>query len=96
MPLADDVWAEEPILDRCLCIHKRPDDLNHQCSYLCPYESTTFSMDLLQSTLRNEALFNYEQMDFSDILSDLLDIMMTTSDPDMPDLADVSDALWLA
>ena len=53
-------------------------------------------MDLLQSTLQNEALFNYKQMDFSDISSDLQDIMMTTSDADIPDLADVSDAVWFA
>ena len=49
-PLDDDVWAEEPIPDRCLYIHERPDEPNHQCSYPCPYKSTTVSMDLLQST----------------------------------------------
>ena len=38
-----------------------------------------------------EAVFNYEQMDFSDISSDLPDIMMMMSDTDIPDLADVSD-----
>ena len=35
----DDVWTEEQIPDRHLCIHKRPDDPNHQCSYPCPYDS---------------------------------------------------------
>ena len=53
-------------------------------------------MDLLQSTLQNEAVFNYEQMDFSDISSDLPDIMMMMSDADIPDLTDVSDAVWFA
>ena len=51
-------------------------------------------MDLLQSMEQNETVFNYEQMDFSDISSDLPDIMMMTSDADIPDLADVSDAVW--
>ena len=46
-PFSDDVWAEEQIPDRCLCIHERPDDLNHWCSYPCPYDSTIFSMDFL-------------------------------------------------
>ena len=40
-PLDDDVWAEEQNLDRCLCIHERPQELNHQCSYPCPYDSNT-------------------------------------------------------
>ena len=61
--LLDDVWAEEEILDRCLCIHERPDKPNHQCSYPCPYDSnTTFKMDLLQSWPWNEAMFNYDPM----------------------------------
>ena len=50
VPLDDDVWAEEPIPDRCLCIHETPDKPNYQCSYPCPYDSSTFRMDLLQST----------------------------------------------
>ena len=61
-PLDDDIWAEEPNLDRCLCIHKRPNKPNNQCYYPCPYDSTIFSMDLLQSMPQNEAVFNYEQM----------------------------------
>ena len=36
-PLDDDLWSEDPIPDRCLCIHKTPDEINHQCSYPCPY-----------------------------------------------------------
>ena len=42
----------------------------------------------------NEAMFNYDPLDFSDISSDLPDIMMTTSDVDIPDLDDVLDAVW--
>ena len=53
-------------------------------------------MDLLQSIPQNEAVFNYKQMDLSDISLDLLDIMMMMSDADIPDLADVSDAVWFA
>ena len=50
VPLGDDIWAEEQVLDICLYIQEGPDNLNHQCSYPCPYDSITFSMDLLQST----------------------------------------------
>ena len=35
-------------------------------------------------------------MDFSDISSDLPDIMMTTSNTDIPDFDDVADAVWFA
>ena len=95
--LDDDIWAGEQILDRCLCIHKRPDEPNHQCSYPCPYNSnTTLWMDLLQYMPQNEAVFPYSPMDFSDISSDLPDIMMTTSDIDIHDLDDVSDVVWFA
>ena len=94
-PLDDDAWAEEQILDRCLCIHGRPDEPNHQCSYPCPYDSnTTFLMDLLQSMQQNEAVFNYDLIDFNDISSNLSDIMMMTSDADIPYFDDVSDAVW--
>ena len=61
----------------------------------CPYGSNiTFQMDLLQSMPHNEAKFNYDLMDFSDISSDLPDIKMMTSDADIPYLDDVSDAVW--
>ena len=95
-PLDDNILAEEQIPDRHLCIHERPDDLNHQCSYPCLYDNTICGMDLLQSTLRNKAVFYYKQMDFSDISSDLPDIMMMISDTDIPDLTDVLDAVWFA
>ena len=94
VPLDDNVSSEYPIPDRCLCIQDTSDEPNHQCSYPCPYWSTTFRMDLLQTTPWNEAVFYYDLMDFSDISSDLPDIMMTTSDNDIPDLVDVLDAVW--
>ena len=94
--LDDDVWTEEQILDRCLCIHERTYEPNNQCSYPCPYDSTAFQMDLLQSTPWSETVFNYDPMDLSDISSDLPDIMTRTSDVDIPDLDDISDAVWFA
>ena len=53
-------------------------------------------MDILQSTLQNETVFNYDLMDFSDISSDLPDIIMMTSDTDIPELDDVLDVVWFA
>ena len=47
-------------------------------------------MDLLQSMPQNEAVVNYEQMDFSDISADIPDMMATVSDDDIPDLVDLS------
>ena len=88
-PLDDEVWPEDPILDRQLCICKAPQEQNCQCSYPCPYSTTTFKMDLPQSTPQDAAVLNYELMDFNDISSDLPDIMTTTSDDDIPDLMDI-------
>ena len=51
-------------------------------------------MDLPQSTPHGDAVLNYEQMDFSDISSDFPDIMMTTSDNDIPDLVDILN-IWI-
>ena len=53
-------------------------------------------MDLLQSASCPEAVFYYDLMDFSDISFNLTDIMKMTSDANVPDLADVSDAVWFA
>ena len=50
-------------------------------------------MDLPQSTPQGTTVLNYMQMDFSDISSDFPDIMMTTSDDDIPNLADISECL---
>ena len=99
--LDNEVWSEDLISDRQLCIHETPHKPNHQCSYPCPYKNTTFRLDLSQSTARDEALYYYKLMDLSDISSDLQDIMATTSDDDIPDPVDVSDsehldAVWFA
>ena len=92
-PLDDDIWAEDPIWDRQLCIQETPHKPNHQCSYPCPYSTTTFRMDLPQSTPQDEAVLNYELMDFSDISSDLPDIIMIMSDNDIPDLVEFYECL---
>ena len=91
--LDDDVWSEDPILDRLLWIHKRPHELNLQCSYPCTYSTTTFRMDLPQSIPQSATVLNYEVMVFSDISSDIPDIMTTGSDNDIPDLVDISECL---
>ena len=49
-------------------------------------------MDITQSTPQDAAVFHHELMEFSDISSDLPDIMMTTSDNDIPDPVDISDS----
>ena len=84
-PLDDEVWSKDPIPDRQLCIHEP----NNQCSYPHPYSTTTFRIDLPQSTPQDAAVFCYEQMDFIDISSDFPDIIMTTSEDDIPDLEDI-------
>ena len=84
--LDDDVWSEDPILDRQLCIHETAHEPDHQCSYPCPYSTTSFRIDLPQSIPQDAAVFHYEQIDFSDISSDVPYIMMTKSDNDIADL----------
>ena len=86
------VWSEDPFPDRHLCIHRTPQQTKYQCSYPCPYRNTTFRMDLPQSTLQDAAVFYYELMDFSDVSSDIPDIMMTTSDDNILGLANISDS----
>ena len=92
-PLHNEVWSEDPILDRLLCIHERHHGPNLQCSYPCPYSTMTFRMHLPQSTPQGATVHNYKQMDFSDTSWDFPDIMMTTSDNDIPDLVDISECL---
>ena len=74
-PLNDDVWMEEPVPDRHLCIHE--DSQHDLCLYPCPY-----SLEQLH--------LNYapQYMDLSDI-SDFQDVIPTTSDEDIPNLEDV-------
>ena len=77
--LDKEAWSEDQIRDRHLCIHERAHKPNHQCSYSCPYSTTTFRMDLPQSTPQDNTVLNYKQMDLSDISSNFPDIKMTTS-----------------
>ena len=88
-PFDDLVWSKDPIPDRHLCIHKTPHKPTSQCFYPCLYRNTASRMDLPQSTLQDAAVFHYELMDFSDISTDLPDIMTTTSDNDIPELGNI-------
>ena len=74
VPLDDEHWTTEEVPDRTLCIHEYA--LPHgPCPYPCPYA--------------NYLLPSYaDTMDLSDI-SDFEDIMITSSDEDIPALEDV-------
>ena len=75
-PLNDDVWMEEPVPDKHLCIHEHSQlDL---CPYPCPY-----SLDQLHLALD----YVLQHMDLSDI-PDLPDVVITASDEDIPNLED--------
>ena len=93
--LDKEVWSEDPIPNRQLCVHETLHEPNHQCSYPCPYSKTSFRIYLPPSTPQDAAVFCYEQMNSSDISSDLPDIMMTTSDDDIPDFEDILDSAHL-
>ena len=81
-PLDDDIWMEELVLDRHLCIyeHSQPHDL---CPYPCPY-----CLAQLYPAPENAPTPHYEVMDLSDIFN-FPDVVTTTSDEDIPDLDDV-------
>ena len=81
-PLGDDVWLEEPVSDKHLCIHdqSQPHDL---CPYPCPY-----SLGQLHPTFGNASTPHYEMMDLSDIF-DFPDVMTTISNDGISDLDDV-------
>ena len=81
-PLDDNIWLEDPVPDRHLCIHKQSQP-HYQCFYPCPY-----SLDLLHTTLEDAPAAYYEMMDISDI-TDLQDVMTTTSDEDIHDVVDI-------
>ena len=77
--LDDDHWIMDPVPDRHLCIHEhlQPHSL---CCYQCPYSS-------------DSAPASYQDtLDLSDI-SDFKDVMITSSDEDIPALDDVF-GLW--
>ena len=81
-PLNDDVWLEEPVPDRHLCIHDQSQPQN-LCPYPCPY-----ILDQLHPAFRNAPTAHYEMMDLSDIFN-FPDVMTTASDADIPELDDV-------
>ena len=74
-PLHDNIWMEEPVPGRHLCIHE--DSQHKLCMYPCPY-----SLDQLH--------LNYapQCMDLCKI-SNFQDVTTTTSDEDIPILEDV-------
>ena len=73
VPLDATDWATKNVLDRTLCIHEHA--LPHGlCPYLCPYANY-----LIPSYV--------DSMDLSDI-SNFEDIMITSSDEDIPALED--------
>ena len=74
VPLDDKHWTTEEVPDRNLCIHEHA-FLHRLCPYPCPYA--------------NYLLPSYTNtMDLSDI-SDFEDIMIMSSDDDIPALEDV-------
>ena len=74
VPLGNDHWNMEEILDRHLCIHEHsiPQEL---CPYPCPYSDYTMSS-------------YYGTLDLSDI-SEFEDLMSTSNDEDIPALDEV-------
>ena len=80
--LDDDNWTTDPIPDRHLCIyeHSQPHSL---CSYPCPA-----SLDPVSYNLDYAPASYHETLDLSDI-SDIEDVMTTSSDEDTPALDDV-------
>ena len=63
-PLDADIWLEEPVPVRHLCICEQSQP-HYQCPYLC-----TYSLHLLHSAPEDTSAPYYELMDLSDI-SDL-------------------------
>ena len=84
-PLNDDIWMEEPVPDRHLCIHEQS-QLHGLCPYPCPY-----SLDQLCPTPEYAPAPQY--MELSDIIN-FPDVMTTTSDEDIPSLEDAF-RLWI-
>ena len=78
--LHNDVWMEEPVPDRHLCIHKQS-QAHDLCPNPCPY-----SLEQLHPTQEYAPAAQY--MDLSNIF-DFPDVMTTASDEDIPSLEDV-------
>ena len=74
VPLDSDHWTTEEIPDRTLCIHEHA--LPHRmCLYPCPYATYQVSSYV-------------DSLDLSDIF-DFEDIMITSSNKDIPALEDI-------
>ena len=71
-PLDDDIWMEEPVADRHLCIHEHSQ--HDLCPYPCPYS-------LEQLHLTPESAQTPQYWDLSDIFY-FPDVITTTSDED--------------
>ena len=78
-PLNDDIWMEEWVPDRHLCIHE------HSQHDLCP-DPCPYSLDQLHLTPEYAPTPQY--IDLSDIFN-FPDVITTTSDEDIPILEDV-------
>ena len=75
VPLDDEHWDMEEIPDRTLCVHKHA--LPHGlCPYPCPYANYQTSSYYNSLDLRN--------------ISEFEDIMMTSSDEDIPPLDNIA------
>ena len=81
-PWDDEILHENPVPDRHSCIHEQSQP-HFLCSYPCPY-----SQDLLPSTPEDTPASCCEMIDLSNI-SDLPDVITTTSDEDIPALEDI-------
>ena len=79
VPLDDDVYMEEPVPDRHLCIHEHSQ--HDLFPYPCPY-----SLDQLCLTLNYAPTPQY--IDLSNIL-DFPDVITTISNDNIPNLEDV-------
>ena len=79
-PLDNDIWMEEPVPDRHLCIHEQS-QTHDLCPYPCPY-----SLDHLY--LAAEYTPGPQNMDLSNIFH-FPDLMTTASEEDIPSLEDV-------
>ena len=75
--LDDDVWMEEPVPERHLCIHENSQ--HDLCPYPCPY-----SLNLLQLT-QKDAL---QYIDLNNIFK-FPDVIVAASDEDVPSLEDI-------
>ena len=74
VPVDDDHWTTKEIPDRTLCVHEH--NLPHSlCLYPCPYANYQVSLYI-------------DSLDLSDI-SSFEDIMITSSNEDIPALEDM-------